>query len=73
LFDGFPRSSDSVDHRKEPSMKKLLTSYWTDDTGQGLTEYALIVGLIAIALLLILIAFKDQLGRIYNAMMNTLA
>ncbi|MFC1661543.1 Flp family type IVb pilin [Gemmatimonadota bacterium] len=53
-------------------MKELFKSYWTDESGQGLTEYGLIVGLIAIALLLILIAFRDQLGRVYKAIVDGL-
>jgi pilus assembly protein Flp/PilA len=51
-------------------MKELFKSYWTDESGQGLTEYGLIVGLIAIALLLVLIAFRDQLARVYKAVVD---
>ena len=28
-------------------MKDLIQRFWSDDSGQGLTEYALIVGLVA--------------------------
>jgi hypothetical protein len=28
-------------------MKELLKSFWTDESGQGLTEYALIIALVA--------------------------
>lgn len=49
-------------------MLHLLKKFWADDSGQGLTEYATIVALVSVALILVLIAFRDELGRIFNAM-----
>jgi pilus assembly protein Flp/PilA len=57
---------------EEGVMKELFKSYWADESGQGLTEYGLIVGIVAVALLLILIAFRDQLARIYRAIVAAL-
>lgn len=54
-------------------MLNLLKQFWADDSGQGLTEYASIVALVSIALMLVLIAFRDQLGTIYNAMRTELS
>ena len=51
---------------------ELLKTFWTDESGQGLTEYASIVALVSVALILVLIAFRDELGRIYNAMRTEL-
>ena len=45
---------------------KLLKSFWTDESGQGLTEYAVIIALVSIALLLVLAAFRNELGRVFN-------
>ncbi len=45
---------------------KLLKSFWTDESGQGLTEYAVIIALVSIALLVVLAAFRDELGRVFN-------
>lgn len=53
-------------------MLDLFKKFWADDSGQGLTEYASIVALVSIALMLVLIAFRDQLGVIYNAMTSEL-
>lgn len=53
-------------------MLDLLKQFWADDSGQGLTEYASIVALVSIALMLVLIAFRDELGSIYNAMRTEL-
>ena len=49
-------------------MLELVNRFWTDESGQALTEYALIIALVSIGLILVLIAFRDELGRIFNAL-----
>ena len=51
---------------------ELLKTFWTDESGQGLTEYVTIVALVSVALILVLIAFRDELARIYNDMRTEL-
>ena len=53
-------------------MKTVMKSFLTSESGQGLTEYASIVALVSVALILVLIAFRDELGRIYNAIRGEL-
>ena len=53
-------------------MSDLFKRFWTDESGQGLTEYAAIVALVSVALMLVLIAFRDEIGRIFNAMRTEL-
>ncbi len=53
-------------------MLDLFKKFWADDSGQGLTEYATIVALVSVALILVLIAFRDEVAGIYNAMRNEL-
>ena len=53
-------------------MKELFKSFWADESGQGLTEYAVIIALVSIALILVLIAFRNELGRVFNAIKNEL-
>jgi pilus assembly protein Flp/PilA len=53
-------------------MKQLLQRFWSDESGQGLTEYASIIALVSVALLLVLVAFRNELGRIFNAMRTEL-
>jgi pilus assembly protein Flp/PilA len=48
-------------------MKQLFKSFWTDESGQGLTEYALIIALVSIGLILVLILFRNAIGNVFNA------
>jgi Flp pilus assembly pilin Flp len=43
-----------------------LRSFWNDESGQGLTGYAVIFVLVAVALLLVLVAFGDEIARVLN-------
>ena len=47
-------------------MKQLFKSLWTDESGQGLTEYALIIALVSIGLILVLILFRNAIGSVFN-------
>lgn len=47
-------------------MKDLIQRFWSDDSGQGLTEYALIIGLVSVGLILVLTAFRDEIGNVIN-------
>lgn len=53
-------------------MVQLWKALWADESGQGLTEYALIIGLISVALVLLLIAMANELGRVFNAIIDEL-
>lgn len=45
---------------------KLLKNFWNDESGQGLTEYAVIIALVSVALLLVLAAFRDEIASVFN-------
>ena len=47
-------------------MTNMLKCLWRDEEGQGMTEYGLIIGLIAILLISVLIGFKDKLIAIFQ-------
>jgi pilus assembly protein Flp/PilA len=54
-------------------MKELFTSFWKDESGQGLTEYALIIALVAIGLIIVLVAFRNEIGAVFNRIRTTLS
>ena len=54
-------------------MKDLLKSFWTDESGQGLTEYALIIALVSIALIIVLILFRNEIGRVFKEIKSQLS
>jgi pilus assembly protein Flp/PilA len=47
-------------------MKAVLQSFWREDTGQGLVEYALIIALVAVGLIAILLVLRNSIGNVFN-------
>jgi pilus assembly protein Flp/PilA len=43
-----------------------MKAFWKDESGQGLTEYALIIALVAVALIGVLIVFRNQIGGVFQ-------
>jgi pilus assembly protein Flp/PilA len=41
-------------------------AFWSDDTGQGLVEYALIIALVAVGLIAILLILRNSIGDVFN-------
>lgn len=46
--------------------------FWAAEDGQGLVEYALIVSIISIAIIVAMVFFKDQLGNLFSNIGNNL-
>ena len=53
-------------------MLSLFERFWTEDSGQGLTEYALILALVSIGLIAVLVVFRDAIGGIFNRIAQVL-
>ncbi len=47
-------------------MKSLWNALWSDESGQGLVEYALIIALIAVGLIAILLVLRNSIGNVFN-------
>lgn len=45
---------------------------WMDESGQGLVEYALIIAVIAIAVIIAMIFLRDQLANQFSMIGNNL-
>ncbi len=50
----------------------MVHNFLTDDGGQGLVEYALIIALVAIGLIAILTLLRNGIGNVFNRTRNTL-
>ncbi len=53
-------------------MMHFWKALWSDESGQGLTEYALIIGLVSVTLILLLTAMSTELGTVFNAVVTEL-
>jgi pilus assembly protein Flp/PilA len=47
-------------------MQALLSAFWSDESGQGLVEYALIIALVAVGLIAILLVLRNSIGNVFN-------
>jgi pilus assembly protein Flp/PilA len=55
-------------------MQSLWRTFWSDESGQGLVEYALIIALVAVGLVAILLVLRNSIGNVFNnaaAVLNT--
>jgi Flp pilus assembly pilin Flp len=53
-------------------MFALLGRFWSEDSGQGLTEYALILALVSVGLIAIMVVFRDAIGGIFQRIAQVL-
>jgi pilus assembly protein Flp/PilA len=50
----------------------VIRAIWTDERGQGLVEYALIIALVAVGLIAILLVLRNSVGNVFNNAATTL-
>lgn len=63
----------TIQHHKEVrSMESLLRGLWREDAGQGMTEYALIIALVAVAIVAVVILFREQIRAVFTSATTTL-
>jgi Flp pilus assembly pilin Flp len=53
-------------------MKAVLRNLWSDESGQGLTEYALLIALVSLGLILLLGSYRRALGNVFRSATNVL-
>jgi len=47
-------------------MSALVRQFMSDESGQGLVEYALIIALVAVGLIAILLVLRNAIGNVFN-------
>ena len=50
----------------------MLKALWKDESGQGLTEYALLLALVSLGLILLLGTYRQALGNVFRNARNVL-
>ena len=50
----------------------MLRKLWKDENGQGLTEYALLIALVSLGLILLLGSYRTALGNVFRNARNAL-
>lgn len=53
-------------------MLSTFAKFWKDESGQGLTEYALILALVSIGLIAVMVVFRDAIGGIFDRIAQVL-
>ena len=53
-------------------MLEMIKACWADESGQGLAEYAVLITVVAVALFLAIVAFRDEIIRIFNRIIGIL-
>ena len=53
-------------------MLSHFARFWNDESGQGLTEYALVLALVSIGLIAVLVLFRDSIGGIFDRIAQVL-
>ena len=62
------RESDSLDFHSRRVEMRLLKRLIRDDSGAVATEYVVITGLIAVALIAVIVGFRDSIADVINDM-----
>jgi Flp pilus assembly pilin Flp len=53
-------------------MSELLRNFWSEESGQGLVEYVLIIALVSIGLTVVMLLFRNSIGNVFKTVSNTL-
>ncbi|MEO7987687.1 MAG: Flp family type IVb pilin [Gemmatimonadales bacterium] len=53
-------------------MTAVVKNLWNDESGQGLTEYALLIALVSLGLITLLVSFRNSIGNVFKNATTTL-
>jgi Flp pilus assembly pilin Flp len=57
---------------REDRMLELFQALWTDESGQDLAEYALLIALIALAVIVAVALLGSRISNVFNTIGSTL-
>ncbi|PYZ97033.1 Flp family type IVb pilin [Alteribacter lacisalsi] len=50
----------------------FLKNFWKDESGQALSEYGVILGIVLVGVITVIIAFRDQIQNVFETIINSL-
>ena len=53
--------------------RRVVRAFMRDEAGASMAEYALLLGVITVALITVITLFRNQIANIFNTTTNTLA
>ncbi len=53
-------------------MLQMFKSFWTDESGQGLAEYAVLIALITLALIAVITPFREAIMEVFRRVTTAL-
>lgn len=53
-------------------MSNVLAGFWSDESGQTMTEYALMVALVAVFLIAIVVIFRNSISNVFTTAKDSL-
>lgn len=53
-------------------MKDRFLEFWSDESGVAMSEYALILALVSVGLLLVLVLYRDAIGWVFDRLATAL-
>lgn len=62
----------TIERGRRADKGACMVEFFRNEEGQGLVEYALIIAVIAIAVILSMIFFRDQLSNYFSGIGNNL-
>jgi len=66
------QKNGGVGHHERKEQHMTLQQFVRDEEGQGLVEYALIIAVIAIAVIVAMVFLRDQISNIFSNIGNNL-
>ncbi len=53
-------------------MLNKVLALFKEEEGQGMTEYGLVLGVIAVAVIAVMVLFRDEILKVYNEALGVL-
>lgn len=67
FLNGFLSKGDSAVTSGVSTVQNIVKKVIAEESGQGTTEYAILVGVLVVIAILAIVAFRDKVSELWNA------